>query len=183
MMMELLPDVEPPSSRAAISDDSERPAGARNGLDIATSISAVVVPAPAVADKPVSTAAEQNEHPDWRLQAVLTARRIGSQQPDTGLRSFGKIPASPYEPCSPRKSSFVWNPETPKAGLRGGIPYIAIGRSCILGMGFFGCAFGEKATANGHLFDDLYDPDAVRGSVPDPTECSQSLLAPYERRD
>ena len=59
----------------------------------------------------------------------------------------------------------AWNPELPRAGVEGVVPYIRLG-SCVIALGAFACAMG-KEEANGHLFDELKDPDRPRSSVPD----------------
>jgi len=46
------------------------------------------------------------------------------------------------------------------------LPYVRLGEQCVLGLGFFGCAFG-RAPPESHLFDGLKDPDRPRSSVPD----------------
>jgi hypothetical protein len=76
-------------------------------------------------------------------------------------RPGSKVPA-----CKKPLRSFQWNPELPKAGIEGFIPYVRLGKHCVLGLGFFGCALG-KQEANGHLFDDLKNPDRPGSSVPD----------------
>lgn len=67
-----------------------------------------------------------------------------------------------------------WDPEPKKFGLTDGpglrLPYVRLGKRCVLGLGFFGCGFGKLPEANGHVFDDFRDPDRPRSSVPDPND-------------
>lgn len=102
---------------------------------------------------------------DWseegRRAAAAAADKVPS--PDrskcdsTGLAD----PALPN--CKP-SLEFKWAP--PKAGFAGGLPYVTLGDRCVVGLGFFGCAFG-KPPANGKLFDGMDDPNRDRSSVPE----------------
>lgn len=69
-----------------------------------------------------------------------------------------------YRPPDP------WKPEPKKFGFAGGLPYVRLGKRCILGLGFFGCGVGKLPEANGHALDDMRDPDRPRSSVPDPND-------------
>jgi hypothetical protein len=79
--------------------------------------------------------------------------------PPPGCRKHRKSPA--WEP-EPRQFGFTDGP-----GLR--LPYMRLGR-CVVGLGFFGCGFGKRPEANGHVLDDFRDPDRPRSSVPDPND-------------
>jgi hypothetical protein len=70
-----------------------------------------------------------------------------------------------------------WEPEDPRFGLAGPLPYVRLG-PCVLGLGFWGCGFG-KPQANGHVFDGMLDPDRPRSSVPD----NGSYAPPPEPRE
>ena len=75
----------------------------------------------------------------------------------------------PLPKCRQPTHPFQWRPEPKKAGFVGLLPYVQLGKRCVLGLGFFGCAVGRLPDANGHLFDDVNNPDRPRGSVPDPS--------------
>ena len=49
----------------------------------------------------------------------------------------------------------------------GPLPYLRIGKRCIIILPFFGCGIGELPKANGHLFDGMSDPERQKSSVPD----------------
>jgi hypothetical protein len=70
-----------------------------------------------------------------------------------------------------KKSSFEWTPEPKRAGTAGGLPYVRLGKKCVLGLGFFGCGLGKAPEANSHLFDDMEDQDEPESSVPALDEC------------
>jgi hypothetical protein len=72
--------------------------------------------------------------------------------------------------CRQYKSPEAWVPEPKKFGIAGGLPYVRLGKRCVLGLGFFGCGVGKLPEPNGHVFDDMLDPDRPRSSVPDPNE-------------
>lgn len=86
------------------------------------------------------------------------AARRGEQPPE--CHKYRKPP--PWDP-EPKKFGFTDGP-----GLR--LPFVRLGRHCILGLGFFGCGVGRLPEANGHVLDDMRDPDRPRSSVPDPND-------------
>ena len=93
---------------------------------------------------------------DWRAEGERSARIIVEQSQSNRTRQ------QPRE----QKPSFEWHPEPRKAGFSGLLPYVRLGKRCMLGLGFFGCAIGELPKADGTLFDDMGDPDLRRSSVP-----------------
>lgn len=72
--------------------------------------------------------------------------------------------------CHKYKKPDAWSPEPKKFGFSGGLPYVRLGKRCILGLGFFGCGIGKLPEADGHALDDMRDPDRPHSSVPDPNE-------------
>ncbi|MBV8783425.1 MAG: hypothetical protein JOZ67_04480 [Gammaproteobacteria bacterium] len=99
---------------------------------------------------------------DWADAARDAIRHTLPPAPDCRPRAaLERLPPGCPRPARP----FSWNPEPPRAGFEGGLPYVRL-KNCVLGLGFFGCAFGRPA-ANAHLFDDLRNPDRPRSSVPD----------------
>jgi hypothetical protein len=72
--------------------------------------------------------------------------------------------------CRKYKKPDAWVPEPRKFGIAGGLPYVRLGKRCIVGLGFFGCGLGKLPEADGHVLDDMRDPDRPRSSVPDPNE-------------
>lgn len=109
---------------------------------------------------------------DWQREANAAARRHA--QPPAGPESFSPGPETLRKPCEPPKSSFEWNPETPKAGFTRTpipLPFVSLGERCVVGLGFFGCDMGPKTEANSHLFDDLKQGKTQESSVPHPDIC------------
>jgi hypothetical protein len=47
------------------------------------------------------------------------------------------------------------------------IPYVRLGKRCVIALGAFGCAIGKLPEADGTLFDDMRDPNRPTSSVPD----------------
>jgi hypothetical protein len=72
--------------------------------------------------------------------------------------------------CHRYRKPEAWTPEPKKFGFAGGLPYVRLGKHCVLGLGFFGCSIGNIPESNGHVLDDMRDPDRPRSSVPDPNE-------------
>jgi hypothetical protein len=84
-------------------------------------------------------------------------------------------------PCKRHFGRFEWSEEPKRAGFENGLPYIRLGKHCILSVGVLGCGFGS-AEANGHLFDDMRDPDRDRSSVPDISEINEPVDTAPQRR-
>jgi hypothetical protein len=72
--------------------------------------------------------------------------------------------------CHQYRKPDAWTPEPKKFGFAGGLPYVRLGKHCVLGLGFFGCSIGNLPESNGHVLEDMRDPDRPRSSVPDPNE-------------
>ena len=72
--------------------------------------------------------------------------------------------------CHRYRKPDPWSPEPKKFGFAGGLPFVRLGKRCILGLGFFGCGVGKLPESNGHVLDEMRDPDRPRSSVPDPNE-------------
>ena len=105
---------------------------------------------------------------DWKLEAERSARYTIDSAGQPGPRHFGEQPVSPFREKKKPPHEFQWNPEPKKAGLAGGfIPYVRLGKRCVVGLGFWGCALGKLPEANSHLFDEMTNPDRLRSSVPD----------------
>jgi hypothetical protein len=100
---------------------------------------------------------------DWQLEAQRSAQAIGADlaRGEPKCDDSGR-PWSLQPKCRKPKHPPAWEPETPRAGFDHLIPYVRLGKRCILGLGFFGCALGKLPEANGHLFDDMKDPDRDR---------------------
>ncbi|HEY2662944.1 MAG TPA: hypothetical protein VGI47_01290, partial [Candidatus Binataceae bacterium] len=72
--------------------------------------------------------------------------------------------------CHRYRKPDPWSPEPKKFGFAGALPYMRLGKHCVIGLGFFGCGVGPFPEANGHVLDDRRDPDRPRSSVADPNE-------------
>ena len=116
---------------------------------------------------------------DWRREAERSAQSVVERDAKSVVKHIGEPPPVPsaFQKKKPPKE-FPWDPEPKKAGLAAGfIPYVVIGQRCVVGLGFFGCALGQKPPANSHLFDGMHDPDRQRSSVPD-VDTSRGLDPP-----
>jgi hypothetical protein len=106
---------------------------------------------------------------DWRGEGERMARITVEQAIQADHQRFAKPKSSPVQPAK-RPHQFEWNPEPETVGFAGLLPFVRLGKRCIVGLGFFGCALGELPEPNGHLFDDMRNPDRPRSSVPDSGE-------------
>jgi hypothetical protein len=109
---------------------------------------------------------------DWDQEA----QRVANSQADSIFKELkhlcdeaalrGEQPPG----CRRYKKPDPWVAEPKKFGFAGGLPFVRLGKRCVLGLGFFGCGVGKLPEANGHVLDDMRDPDRPRSSVPDPNE-------------
>jgi hypothetical protein len=107
---------------------------------------------------------------DWEREAKRTAETMAPGLIRKQLRECEeakkhnkyppgcKKPASAYEPH--------WEPERKRAGFAP-LPYVLIGKRCIVGLGFFGCTLGKLPDADGSVFENMYDTERPRSSVPE----------------
>lgn len=107
---------------------------------------------------------------DWSAQAAEAATAVVDKaiREETRKCDPADSPNSFLPPCKHRTKPFEWNPEPRRAGFSGGLPYVRIGERCVVGLGFFGCGFGDPPPANGDLFEGMDDPERDRSSVPSP---------------
>ena len=103
---------------------------------------------------------------DWAREATLAARRHSEAPPPAA--TFSEPPPKPREPC--RVKPWKWKPEEKRAGIAP-LPYVVIGKRCIIGLGFFGCSLGEPAEVASDQLDDYKKGDGAGPSVPDPNVC------------
>jgi hypothetical protein len=104
---------------------------------------------------------------DWTREAESVARARAAEIAPEHTCDDGDRPGSTLPKCKQGGPAFQWDPEPSRFGVQGLIPYVRLGKHCVLGLGFFGCALGKLPEANGKLFDDLKDPGRPQGSVPD----------------
>jgi len=116
---------------------------------------------PAIASLPPEAPARSV---DWRHEAERAARDAAHAITQPQARSFGP---KPQAPASAAPKQFEWNPEPKAVGFSGLLPYVRLGKRCFLGLGFFGCVFGELPKANGALLEHMDDADRPQSSVPD----------------
>jgi len=117
------------------------------------------------AEAPDDGAVHGNRRIDWEREAERVARSavIPTKPKDCDASDE---PGSMRPKCR-MPGSFEWKPEPGRVGVDGLIPYVRLGKRCVLGLGFAGCGVGPLPEANSHLFDDLQNPDRARGSVPE----------------
>jgi hypothetical protein len=140
-----------------------------------TSITRPRAPATASADSasaPISAEAPPARAPvDWYREAERVAQDHAAELIEQNKQpcdaSSSDRPGSILPKCRKHKSQREWEPEPSRAGFQGLLPYVRLGKRCVVGLGFFGCALGRLPEADGHVFDDMNDPDRPQSSVPD----------------
>ncbi len=160
-----LPPLPPEQSASTSPQVTPAPAPAPT---ISRSIPPPELPAESTAiTLPPEKEAPVNGAVDWQLEAERSARNTIDSAVKPRPRGIGEQPVSPFREKK-KPHEFEWDPEPKKGGLAGGfIPYVRIGKRCVVGLGFWGCTLGKLPEANGHLFDHMSDPDRPRSSVPD----------------
>lgn len=104
---------------------------------------------------------------DWQLEAQRTAETMAPELLEQLKRKCEAAEGPPPPECKERKHEFKWDPEPGVVGVDGLLPFIRVGRRCVVGLGFFGCGIGKLPEANGDLFEAMSDPDRPRSSVPE----------------
>jgi hypothetical protein len=102
---------------------------------------------------------------DWRAEAAAVAGRHATPTPPA---EFAPPPKALRKPCEKKKSSWEWKE---KGYGIAPLPYVKLGKRCVIGLGFFGCALQKPPEANSHLLDDMRDGKTAPSSVPDPDIC------------
>jgi hypothetical protein len=135
----------------------------------AKSSSSARVKAPAAVQS--GTEPSGTPHIDWHGEIGRVAKEAAEGASKKELNLPCKAPRRFDEPpqtnCRPQPAPFEWDPEPPFAGLAGLLPFVRIGKRCVIGLGFFGCGIGKLPEPNGKLFESMEDPDRPRSSVPD----------------
>jgi hypothetical protein len=130
-------------------------------------------PLAAPPESPSATPQSPAPYVDFAATADLSAKRIAAAAAAAEQRgdSFGPPPKVLAKPCVPKESSMEWKgEENPGLKWYGPIP-ILVTKRCVFTLGVFSCVLGDLPPANGHLFDDMKDPNRSRSSVPDPNIC------------
>jgi hypothetical protein len=104
---------------------------------------------------------------DWHLEAQLSAEAMAPGWLEEQRRKCKESDGPPPPECRKRKYEFEWDPEPKTVDVAGLLPFVRLGKRCVIGLGFFGCAIGELPEPNGDLFKDMRDPDRPRSSIPD----------------
>jgi hypothetical protein len=104
---------------------------------------------------------------DWRAEAAAVAKLHAAP---TAPQEFAPPPKAMRKPCEKKKSTWEWNKEEKSYGIAP-LPYVKLGKRCVVGLGFFGCSLQKPPEANSHLLDDMRDGKTAPSSVPDPDIC------------
>lgn len=103
----------------------------------------------------------QRSKMDWYHAADDVARSLASVQRPQSHPGSGELPKSPYRDCA-QQPRFAWDPQPTVVGLDHHlVPYLRLGKWCVISLGSFGCAFDDFPAPNGHLFDPIRERDAA----------------------
>jgi hypothetical protein len=115
---------------------------------------------------------------DWEHEREVTAQAMLPElmkQNQTKCEA-GRRPGSMLPKCRQPAKDPQWEPEPGRFGIEGLLPFMRLGKRCVVGLGFFGCAIGKLPEPNSHLFDEMRNPDREHSSVPEVDR--QSALDP-----
>ena len=126
---------------------------------------------------------EPVEPPDWDRDAHSVADSVVS---DLARREHRKCddsdkPGSWLPKCKRHTPAFGWSDQHRAGFTSEGLPYVRLGKRCVVVMGLLGCALGALPEANGHLFDGLKDPDRDRSSVPGTVGINEAVSSTAHR--
>jgi hypothetical protein len=128
------------------------------------------------AESPESSAIDAPDDPegipkiDWQREREITANSMAPKllkEQQRKCAEAARTGAATPPGCKKRSYETDWEPEPKRAGMQGLIPFVRIGKRCVVGLGFFGCAIGKLPEADGTLFKDMRDPNRPRSSVPE----------------
>lgn len=161
---EELPEQEPVQSSASIA--SPRPPII--GSDDPDSSAASAPRADSPGSEPIGTSPDFPV--DWDLEAQRTAEAMAPgllrqhQRECEEAKQHGRYPPGCKKPDSAYEPH--WEPEEKRAGLLP-LPFVRIGKRCIVALGFFNCTLGKLPDPNGKIFENMYDTERPRSSVPE----------------
>jgi len=104
---------------------------------------------------------------NWYHSADEEARSLTSARRPQAHPGSGELPTSPYRDCT-QQPQFAWDPQPTVVGLDHHlVPYLRLGKWCVITLGALGCVFDDFPAPNGHLFDSIREGDAAHnGSAP-----------------
>jgi hypothetical protein len=107
---------------------------------------------------------------DWYGEASKSASGPAALGDRNATAVFTPLPAR-RKRCERPPSVTQWTSEPKKFGFAGGLPYMRLGKRCVVGLGFFGCVPGELPAANSHLLDGRNRATEADSSVPEAQGC------------
>ncbi|MGC3982307.1 MAG: hypothetical protein QM808_13720 [Steroidobacteraceae bacterium] len=116
----------------------------------------------------IADEAMANDRPavDWQVESEQASRSFVQRrlaEKAATPRAMGSRKAA-VESKKSKSDSFEWRPQEKRAGFTGGLPYVRLGKNCMLVLVFIGCGFGgspEANAANGDLFKDMRDEESI----------------------
>lgn len=163
------PEIIPPTPRP-ITRAPELPRPIDRAPEPASPISRAPEPEEKEPEEKVEPPPQQESAPgaiDWRAAGELAARAAIEADTKGGVRKFGEPRAKPQE--QEKVHEFEWSPKPPVVGFVGPLPFLRLGKRCIIILPFFNCGVGGQTTPpDGEVFEHMGDPNASRSSVPEP---------------
>ena len=119
----------------------------------------------------MSDAAQAPPAIEWSDAATAAAEHAATRSDRPDASSFTP-PPSRRKRCPRQPSDTEWKAEPKQYGFAGGLPFVRLGKRCVLGLGFFGCALGDPPPANIHLLNGRDPATESDSSVPDVEGCA-----------
>jgi hypothetical protein len=147
-------------------------AGAMVRQPVIASADLSAIPDPSVGSSGSAVTELPSETPsiNWEREAQRTAQTMAPGLIRKQLREceeakkHGKYPPGCKKPASEYEPH--WEPEPDRAGFAP-LPFVRIGKRCVVGLGFFGCTLGKLPEPDGTIFENAYDTNRPRSSVPE----------------
>jgi hypothetical protein len=106
---------------------------------------------------------------DWRAEARITAQAQAVDGVRRQQRECEEAPEHGKHPLGCPKDSYDshWQPQDKTVAIKGIIPYVRVGKRCVVVLGFFGCTLdAERPKPDGTALKDMPDVSRPAGSVP-----------------
>jgi hypothetical protein len=123
-----------------------------------------------VLSTPTPASAQTPQAANWFGEAAKAAGKVAARGAGGNAAVFTPTPVR-RKRCVRPPSATEWKPEEKKVGFAGGLPFVRLGKRCVVGLGFFGCIPGELPKANSHLLDGRDRATESDSSVPDVEGC------------
>ncbi len=171
LWIDMPPPPQQPPPPPAQTPPTRSSAPTRRPVEAPVVVAPITLPVAPVPEAPVAPATQAAPPVDWAIASARAARRAGEASTATKSDTFSPAPKLPPKACKPKRSMEWKGYEDRTFGMTGGVPYVKINEHCVLVALIPMCVLGKLPEANGHLLDDMKDPNRTHSSVPDTKVC------------